>query len=369
MKMTTTKEKLLHAVQLTERVVGKKESLPVLSCVLLDVGNQSKGECSIKATNLEAGIEITIPCEVEDKGIVAVSAVVLSQTIRSISGEKIHLKTEEGNLIIESRGTKTLIKSIPHEEFPALGEGGGAKGIGISREELMRGIQSVSYAASPSMIRPELGSVYVSLRPGAVVCVATDSFRLAEKTIPSAKNKTETEVLIPLKHALELVHVLERISADEITLSADDSQMSISADGVRYMSRVVDGTFPNYKEIIPKAFETEATVLKNDFAEMLRKARVFSGNDQHVGLHIYPKRKIFSATARSAEVGEMSDSIDAALSGGDLDINFHIGYLADCLTIIESDSITLSFAGAGKPLVIRGVSDASFMYLVMPLNR
>jgi len=368
MKLTTTKEKILNAVQLTERIVGKKESLPVLSCVLLDVGS-SKGECVLRATNLEAGIEVTIPCEIEDKGVIAVSAVVLSQTLRSISGEKIALRTEEGNLVVESRGTKTLIKAIPHEEFPALGEASDTKGVSISREELMRGIQSVSYAASPSMIRPELGSVYVSIRPGAIVCVATDSFRLAEKTIPTAKGKIETELLVPLKHALELAHVLERIGASEVSLSADDSQMSISAPGVRYVSRVVDGTFPDYKEIMPKVFETEVTVLKNDFAEMLRKARVFSGNDQHVGLHVYPKRKIFSATARSAEVGEMSDSIDAAISGNDLDINFHIGYLADCLSIIESDSIVLGFAGAGKPLVIRGVSDASFTYLVMPLNR
>jgi DNA polymerase-3 subunit beta len=138
---------------------------------------------------------------------------------------------------------------------------------------------------------------------------------------------------------------------------------------MRFTSRVVDGTFPNYKEIIPKTFSAEATVLKNDFAEMLRKARVFSGNDQHLGLHIYPKKKIFTATAQSSDVGEMSDSIDAALSGEDIDINFHIGYLADCLSTIESDSITLGFSGAGKPLVIRGVSDPSFTYLVMPLNR
>ena len=138
---------------------------------------------------------------------------------------------------------------------------------------------------------------------------------------------------------------------------------------MRFISRVVDGTFPNYKEIIPKTFAAEATVLKNDFSEMLRKARVFSGNDQHVGLHIYPKKKIFTATAQSPDVGEMSDSIDAALSGEDIDINFHIGYLADCLSTIESDSITLGFSGAGKPLVIRGVSDPSFTYLVMPLNR
>ena len=368
MKLTTIKEKILNAVQIAERITGKKESLPILSCVLLD-GGSGKGELIVRATNLEAGIEISVPCEIEDKGVIAVSASVLSQTLRSISGEKIALKTEEGNLIVESRGTKTLIKAIPHEEFPKLGDMGGGKGVPVSREELMRGIQSVSYAASPSMIRPELGSVYVAMRPGSIVCVATDSFRLAEKTIPSAKGKNDTELLIPLKHAQELVHVLERISASEVNLSADDSQMSVAANEVRYVSRVVDGTFPNYKEILPKVFETEATVLKNDLAEMLRKARVFSGNDQHVGFHIYPKRKIFSATARSAEVGEMSDSIDAAVSGNDLDINFHIGYLADCLSVIESDSVVLGFAGAGKPLVIRGVSDASFTYLVMPLNR
>src|SRR3989338_6447650 len=337
MKVTTTKEKILNAVLLAERITGKKESLPVLSCVLLEVG----GDLLVRATNLEAGIEIHVPCEIEDKGVVAVSAVVLSQTLRSISVEKITLKTEEGNLVIESRGTKTLIKSIPSEEFPKLGEADEKNG----------------------------GSVYVSIKPGAIVCVATDSFRLAEKKISDVTGKQSTELLIPLKHALELSHVLERVEDDEIRLSADDSQICVAAGGVRYISRVVDGTFPNYKEIMPKTFSTEATILKNDFAEMLRKARVFSGNDQHVGLHVYPKRKIFSATARSAEVGEMSDSIDAAISGGDLDINFHIGYLADCLSIIESDSIVLGFAGAGKPLVIRGVSDQSFTYLVMPLNR
>ena len=323
----------------------------------------------MRATNLEAGIEVRVPGEIEEKGVVAVPVGVLSQTLRAISGEKIVFKVEEGNLVIESKGTMTLIKAIPHEEFPALGGAGEKKGINVSREEFMRGIQAVSYAASPSMIRPELGSVYVLIKPGSITCVATDSFRLAEKILTGVKGKSEAELLIPLKHALELSHVLERVEGDEVVLSADESQMSVSTNNVLYMSRVVEGTFPNYKEILPKKFTTEVTVLKNDLAEMLRKARVFSGNDQHVGLHVYPKRKIFSATARSADVGEMSDSIDAAISGEDLDINFHIGYLADCLPVIESDSVTLGFAGAGKPLVVKGVSDGSFTYLVMPLNR
>ena len=365
MRLTTTKEKVLNAVLIAERIVGKKESLPILSCILLDV----QRDLSIRSTNLEAGVDIQIPCEVEEKGMVAVSAGVLSQTLRSIMGDKVVLKTEEGNLVIESRGTKTLIKAVPHEEFPALSSGKPSPAdIPVLRERLLRGIQAVSYAASPSMIRPELGSVYVRTGRDGLSCVATDSFRLAEKIIPG-KVSGESELLVPLKHALELAHILERAPGEEVRLAGDESQLTVSADGIRFVSRVVDGTFPNYKDIIPKSFSTEATVLKNDLAETLRKARVFSGNDQHVGLHVYPKKKICRGTGESAKVVEMSDSIDAALTGDDLDINFHIGYIADCLASIESDSVILAFSGPGKPLVIRGISDQSFTYLVMPLNR
>lgn len=366
MKFTTTKEKILDAILIAERITGKKESLPILSCVLLEAGQ----EISARATNLEAGIEVRVPGDVEEKGSIAAPASVLSQTLRSINNEKIIFKTDSGNLIVESRGTRTLIKAVPHDEFPPISPStSGSKGISVSRERLMRGIQSVSYAASLSMIRPELGSVYLSIQNDDITCAATDSFRLAEKILKGAVSGDSGEMLIPLKHANEIVYILERVSDDDIRLVADDSQLTVAAGGIRYVSRVIDGNFPDYQEIIPKKFSTEATILKGDFAEMVRKARVFSGSESRVGLHLYPKRKVFTATAQSADVGEMSDTIDGAIEGEDVDINFHIGYLADCLGAIEADSITLGFSGAGKPLVIRGVSDASFTYLVMPLNR
>jgi DNA polymerase-3 subunit beta len=365
MKIGTTKELLLTAALIAERITGKKESLPVLSCVYLD----AQKTLSVQATNLEAGIELAVAADVEEKGSVAVPAAILAQTIRSIGGEKVALRTEEGNLLVESRGTKTLIKAIPHDEFPKLPRPSGARGTSLAREKLLRGIQSTLYAASSSMIRPELGSIYVNIKRAGVVFVATDSFRLAEKTLVGAAGNDGGEVLIPLKHANEIAYVLERLPEESVELSVEDSQLVLTCGETRFVSRVVDAQFPAYKEIIPKDFIAEATMLKADFAEMLKKARVFAGADQHVGLHLYPKKKIFSATARSSDVGEMSDSIDAAISGEDLDINFHIGYLGDCLSSIESDSITLSFAGVGRPLVIKGVSDASFLYLVMPLNR
>jgi len=367
MKISTRKDAVVQAVLLSERVTGKKESLPILSCILID----AQDSVVVRATNLEAGVEVGIPADIEEKGRVAVMANVLSQTIRSISGDTVSMKTnEDGNLVIESRGTKTVIKAISHEEFPTLSRDDiKTTGVSVPRERFLHGIQAVVYAASPSMIRPELGSVYVSIKQGSIVCAATDSFRLAEKTIPGGSKDDVGDILIPLKHALELTHILERISSETIEIRIEETDLDIRSESARFVSRVVDATFPNYKEIIPKKFTTEVTLLKADFAETLRKARIFSGNDQHVGLHVYPARKIFSATARSNDVGEMSDLIDAAISGEDIDINFHIGYLAECLSSVESDSIILGFGGIGRPMVIRGVSDATFTYLVMPLNR
>jgi DNA polymerase-3 subunit beta len=261
------------------------------------------------------------------------------------------------------------IKAIPHDEFPALSGKEGGKGLKVSREQILQALQSVAYAASTSMIRPELGSVYVKVEDGKLMAVATDSFRLAEKVVSDASGNTASEVLIPLKHTQELMHILERVTSDIVELFIDDSQLVLVAEGLRFTSRIIDGNFPNYKEIMPKNFTTEATLLKGDFTETLRKARVFAGADQHVGFHLYPKKKVFDVTAQSAAIGEMSDSLEAAVSGDDIDVNFHIGYVADCLQSIPSDSITLGFSGAGKPLVVKGVSDASFTYLVMPLNR
>lgn len=365
MQFTTTKEKILNAVLIAERIVGKKESLPVLSCILLEAAGK---ELSVRSTNLEAGVEVSVAGESGERGAVAVPASILSQTLRAVSGDKVTLKTDNNNLILEARGSHTLIKAIPHDEFPALPSGKEGRGVGLSRTQLLLTLQSVAYAASTSMIRPELGSVYLLVKDSKLTAVATDSFRLAEKTV-SEGGKGVGEVLIPLKHAQEMMHILERILAEEVGLGIEESQLSLEADGVRFVSRVVDGTFPNYKEIIPTKFTSEATLLKNDFAETLRKARVFAGADQHVGFHVYPKKKVFDVTAQSAAIGEMSDSLEAAVSGEDIDVNFHIGYVADCLQSIQSDSITLGFSGAGKPLVIKGVSDATFTYLVMPLNR
>lgn len=365
MFITTTKDALLSALTLSEKLVGKKESLPVLSCVVFEV--QKKG-CVIKATNLESGIEIQCPAEIEDVGTVAIPAHILSQTVRTLSSsEKITLRSEGENIVLASKGSTSLLKTIPVDEFPTLTIME-SNSFSLPKTALLQGIQSVVYAASTSMIRPELGSVLLRIKDGTLTCVATDSFRLAEKKLSQITSEDQ-ELLLPLKHAHELLHVVGYSEGDTVTLSTHESQLTVRVGSSVFISRVIDATFPNYTEVIPKSFTTEVVVLKDDMVDVARKARVFSGNDQHFGIHVYPKKKICTITAQSALIGEMSDSVEGALTGEDIDINFHIGYFADCLAHIQSDSVVLGFAGAGRPLVIRGVGDSTFTYLVMPLNR
>jgi DNA polymerase III subunit beta len=366
MKLFIHTQKLLAAVSLVSHVVGKKESLPVLSCILLE---GKGGEVVLRATNLESGVEVRVPARVTGAGICAVPATILTHTLRSVRAAEITLEYDDKNISLHADGSITQIHTVPHEEFPTLPIPPAGAQFSISIPALCSGIRSVAYAAATSTIRPEFASIFISHKDNALWYAATDSFRLAEKKVPLQTNKNIPDILIPTKNALDIIHLFEKNTDTDAVCIVADHQLNIRAGGVSFISRVVDAPFPNYTAIIPKKADTEAVILKEDLLNMLQKARVFSGTTQHISLHLYPSKKIFSVSAQHADIGSMADSVDAAISGDAIDIKFNIPLIQDCLQAIASDSIILRFAGEGKPMIIRGVSDDTFLYLVMPLNR
>lgn len=360
------KQKLLDAIGLAARVVGRKESLPVLSCILIEAG---KNELVLRTTNLESGVEIRLPAKVEKVGICAAPAAILSQTIRTIRAAQVALEHEEKKLVCKAAASTTTIHTVPYEEFPSIPIPASRSGFTLPRTTFIDGIRSVAYAASTSTIRQEFASIFLTYKDGAVVFAATDSFRLAEKKIHVPIKKQPEDILIPVRNALDMVHVFEGGIDEEIICTIADAQLHAALGPISFVSRVIDAVFPAYEAIIPKKTDTEAVVLKADLVAILQKATIFSGDARQIGLHIYPVKKIFTATAQHNTIGEMADVVDAAISGDDIDINFNIPYISDCLQSISADSVILRFAGNGKPLVIEGVSDKTFRYLVMPLNR
>lgn len=367
MKTECIKEKLTAAVAQADKIAGKNLTLPVLCCLLLEA---KKNSISIKSTNLDLGIEITIPAKTQTEGLIAVPSSILAGFLNNSQHENnITLETTEAGLLkITTSKTSTIIKSLPPDDFPSIPEVSNELSFKIKASDLTRGLKSVWYSSSVSSIKPELSSVLVRCDDDTLICAATDSFRLAEKRVKLSSQKPFENILIPFKNVQEIIKVLDS-SPNEVTFCVTKNQVSIAYDGVYLTSRVIDGVFPDYNQIIPKESQTEAVVLKDDLIQSFKTANIFSDKFNQINIRVAPSKKILEIKTSNADLGESTNMVDATLSGEDVAVNFNHKYVTDCFSSLNTDSLSLSFNGLNKPLVIRGVGDSSFLYLVMPMNR
>ncbi len=369
MKMELRFQELKKAVSLTERVAGRHMTLPVLSCLLFDI---KKNYLNIKATNLDVGVEITVPCKSDIDETIAVPATILSSFLGQIGEYEgvVTIEISSGNMVIEAAKSRGVIKTMPHGDFPSIPTVTEGQEINISPEVIIRGLKAVWYSASLSTIKPELSSVYMYSLNNDIVFVATDSFRLAEKRVKVDEKSTVKEILIPYKNINDITRILET-AKDKTSVYMSKNMISFEIKNkLRIVSRVIDGVFPDYKQIIPKTYVTEVVVLKQDLLNALKISNVFSDKFNQVHFTVDPKAKLFEVQTKNSDIGENKTAIDAAITGEKMEINFNYKYIVDCFQSIDADSMSLQLSGMNRPMVIRPVSgDQSFMYLVMPMNR
>lgn len=364
MKAQTSVEKIKSAIMNAERITGKNLTLPVLGALLLEATGKT---IMIRATNLSLGIEIRIPAKVEKEGIVAVSGSLLSSFFGTLSkDDTVNFDAVDTTLVITTSFTKVTVKCLPHEDFPTLPNVDGPK-LTLPVKKFIDGLKSVSFAASYSEIKPELSSVYMYSLEDMLVFVATDSFRLAEKRIKIKSVNEFPAILIPMKNTVELIRLLAEVEGD-IELVSTKNQLSITLPTMYLTTRLIDGIFPDYKQIIPKTFSTEVIVLKQDLLNALKISNLFSDKFNQITLHIDPPARTFELYAKNADVGETTTKVSAALTGTIVDINCNQKYFIDAFQSFSSDSISLEYE-TNRPIIMKGVSDQSFMYLVMPMNR
>lgn len=366
MKIECLKDKLLNIVSKTSRITTNKNlGLPILNCLLLTSENN---RLIIKATNLEIGVKVEIPVKTEKPGKVAIPGEILGNLLANLPGGKnLKIESKDDEIELKTEQNQISIKSKNHNDFPSIPETK-SEAFAVSVKDFVDGLKMVWYSSTQSSIKPELSSIFIYTENGEMVFTATDSFRLAEKRIKIKQNKDFGQVLLPFKNALEISRILEDESG-ELEIFLDKNQISLSVNGIYITSRLVDSTFPDYKQIIPKDFKTEAVVLKQDLISALKLANVFSDKFNQINFNISPAKKIFEIKTKNPEIGENVHRIDAALSGDSVDINFNIKYISDCFASIGSDSVTISLNDISKPMVIRGVGDKGFLYLVMPMNK
>lgn len=369
MKIECSKENLIDTISLAEKTTGKNLTLPVLGCLLLD--GTEDGVLKIRATNIDLGIEIQVPAKVIEKGLVVVPGNILQNVISSLYDSNIvTFSIDDANLVVSTPKSKTRIKSLPPEDFPTLPETKKSDTtFQINTEEFLHGMQTVWHSAATTSIKQELASVYVYTYDKKIYFVATDSFRLAEKMLMSKKSIDFEPILIPIRNVSEIIKVFEYLENQEISVYVNTNQIIFVSKSVYLTSRLIDGTFPDYKQIIPKDFSTEIVMLKQDLMSVLKKINIFSDKSNQVQFEILPSKKRVVLKAQNKDIGETTETLDAAVTGDDLAISFNHKYIGEALQSINSDSVSLSFTGLGKPMVVRGVSDNSFLCLVMPMNK
>lgn len=366
MKIEAIKEQLEDALVKANKIAGRNPSLPVLSGFYLDA---KENMLQIKATNLDLGISMNVPVKVTEPGVIAVPAQVITSFVSSLTNDRnITLHTKAQVLEIKTKTTKTNIKTLPSEDFPIIPEITEDNSFSIPARDFVFGIRSVIYAAAVGSIKPELSSISITHEGEFLVFAATDSFRLAEKKIKIKKVPHFKQILVPQKNALEIIKIFDK-GEEEISISIEEHQMAMRANGVYLTSRIIEGTFPDYRQIIPKEATTSAIVLKQDLINSLKTSLIFSDSFNQLSLRLSPKDKQFEIESKNSTVGESIQNVEAVLEGEDISINVNHRYFTDCFQSIMTDSISLSFSGQAKPIVIRGVGDHSYLYLVMPMNQ
>lgn len=365
MFITIEKKEFTEAVAVVSRFAERRSStLPSLSGIAL-VADETG--IVLRATNLETGIVLKVGGEIKKNGAVALPAQILREITNSFSNTGMLTLEYSGDTVTFSSGkVKSVVKTLPYDDFPMLPVPEGKTRMNLSGTLFRSLITTVASCASPSMVRPELASVFLSAEGGVLKAVATDSFRLAEKKVPVEKGVASFSILIPAKNALDIV---QTIPDEELSVALDEHLAAFSWENGTLTTRLVALQYPDYTQIIPKSFSGEAITLRKDFEAALRRAAVFSDTFQKVRLGFDVKDKTLAFSARNTDVGETAEGIPAQVSGDSIELSFNHRYLQTPLPLITAESISVSSAGIGRPLVIKGVGDASFLYLVMPMNQ
>ncbi len=366
MKIEIIKEKFLEAITQSERVAGKHVSLPILSYVIIE----AKGSIvTIKATNLDVGVEVSVQAKVVEEGSVAVSGSLMKSFLsNSIQSKTVTIENTGTVCRIVSGQSEASFNTMSVDDFPVIPRVTDGKSFVIEGKELITGLKSVVWSSAVSTIKPELSSVYIYEENDDLVFVATDSFRLAEKKIKAKKVSGFDPILIPFKNALEIVRTFEG-SNTSLEMVITKNQLSITTESIHLSSRVIDGNFPDYRQIIPKEFTTKATVLKADLVAALKLSSLFSNSFNQLTVTFNVGGKSLDLSTKNNDVGEGKQAIKGIIEGEEITMSFNHRYILDCLSVIESDSVVLKIAGPGRPMIINPSNNTLFTYLVMSMNR
>lgn len=367
MNVRVSQEALLESLKIVSRAVSGHNTLPVLGNIFI----QTEGDRLLfSATNLEISISTSIKADVKNEGAITIPAKILTSYVSLLNNDKnVQFIVKEGNTLeIKSKTSKTKIKGISADEFPKIAQLFEGVRINIPCREFREIVNEVAFASQENASRPILSGVFLAAKEKTLTIAATDSYRLSEKIV-HLKSSTvrETSCVIPVKTLFEadrLAHL-----GEEISVVISDNQVMFSIDGTQLISRLIDGQFPDYTQIIPQEYSTRIEINREELTLAMRRVSIFvKGNNQHVKLEIGADDNLIISTD-STQLGEEKATIPVKVEGDANFIGLNVDYVLDVLSALNTEkNVLIELKGKEAPAVFKKERNTDFIHLIMPLK-
>ena len=365
MKLSISKSVLTDLLYLTNSIVEKKNTMPILANVKLTAEN---GKLGVAATDLEVSLVSEVDCEIEKPGSITVDAKVIYDIVKELPGSDVSLRLSQNQrLEIESGTSRFKINGIATEEYPTIAGVSISKPATVSASKLYKMLEKTAFAVSNDETRYNINGVFAESNNGNIRLVATDGHRLAMIDRAAEGFDLSESVIIPKKGISELKKVLEN-NDGEVKVSIDSGFFTIESLGVILGVRLVDGQFPDYKQVIPKESSTEIKANRSELLSAVKRVSLVT-TDKTKALKCNVSGSTLLLSSSSPEYGEALESVDIEQKGGDVTVGFSAKYLLDVLSAMsQSEEVSVKLKGELGPGLFSGNSDKDFDCIVMPMR-
>jgi DNA polymerase III subunit beta len=364
MKLVCTKDNLKKGLFVVSRVVGVGNPLQVLNNILLKT---DQGRIKLSSTNLEIGVNTWIGGKIEEEGALTVPARLINEYINNLPSEKVTITSLETTLNLESENYNTNIKGLSADDFPMIPQVTDEAFAKIDSLELRDALSETIWAAANNETQPEISGIYFNFEGDKLRIASTDRYRLAERiAVLKEPVKSQKEVIIPARTINELYKILNTGKGD-VEVYFSESQVLFKFEETELISRLIDGQYPPYKEIIPKAFNTDVTADKDDLIHALKAAALFASDSYNVHIEAIPGQGL-KVTAASVASGENTTLIKAEVHGNDNNAIFNYKYILDCLNNLKEPQVVLKMINDASPAMLVPNGRNNYLYIVMPIK-
>ncbi len=366
MKLSVSRETFLARLSIVARAASTRSAIQTLAGVLIKLED---GRAELQATDTDLGIRAGFEADIAAEGSVVVPGRLLLDVARSLPKSELSLeyRPSEQDVEVISGSAKFHLRTLPLEDFPKLPAPDSATALAVPAQAFVETIGRVARSASRDETRPHLTGVLVTADGADLRMVATDSYRLSVKETkldPPLEGSLEANV--PARTLQELSRVVATDGDEQISVTALENQVVFSAGDVVLSSRLVDGRFPNYQQLLPEAYEHELRIERGELVEVVRRISLLA--QKNAPLRLAFTEGALEISAQTPDVGEASESLPVPFAGEPLEIGFNPEFFRDGLESAETDELVLKLISPLRPGLIQSGDDGGFIYLVMPIR-